>query len=1043
MIKRFCTAFTVLLAVLYLISCENDISGSRNSFVDYNFNFGYTLYQIPSGTKPENMALALKLPVTEGKDTLLNISEMFVFVNGDCVFVNKDFSTTIAYNAWINDKGYEESNYQAIIHCLPQNFSGQLKERDEVRINIKCKASRQIQNTLEGWLIDNSPNVNYYKDIGSRLTYYNYNFDKDYIITKKPVGNDYRKMALVCQMPDSETGDTILDISVFTVKINGKVVFERRNFTDGFRETYWEHDNGDSGTLYQMFLYCLPEDFTEQINENDIVSISINGRASHPVNLEYKDYLIDNSPAANYWMEIGSTYFVTKYDYTFNKEYSISSVPTGKAPENMALVLQLPPEEGEETQIKITELQVLLNGKTILYRTDYRTKISYNSWTNSEGNPDSNYQVVLHLLPENFGTNIKLKDKVKVQMKFSASRQIQNEIKYYLIDNSSAVGYWNQIGSEPQVYNYNFAYDYRITASPYGTNPDNLAIALQLPSSEGNPIPMEISSLKLYVNDTLINNRQSFTETLRYNTWTDSNGFNQNYQTEINCYPENYNIPLKKNDKIRIELSFKTEIKIKNEFTVYVIDHCKEAGYWNEIAIPAGQWVDPQSFNHSYATQIDYRLKIAPSGNKPMNLMVNMEQYPEEGEITNIYIESIKIYINNKLVNQISDSITKTTQNFFMKNDGKWGINFAFYFSLIPDNFNGTVNKFDAVHMEIKLRTDRKINSPFFAKIFDSSPEVNGYKELSGELPCNYEPQPLPLETINYKGTTYKLKFYDDFDRDFSALNPKKYGVYNQPQDRNNWYLSDFGSNEGSDGEHRCARDFKIQNGAAEFPVVHVPYQYKIQDGSTVYTYRNDAPTLMTCDWDTYGQHSVPLFEFNKGIYEIRFKAPQGSHPGQFTFWVLNYNTNFEAGAIPTNPYRASDGYALDEIDFFEYSPSMNIIRTGSRSCNSYNHRPAAGYTHHVLPSDFGGKWHIFRCVWDEKGLTSYLDGELLHYQNDSKYDFTVPASAMKGFNNPKDKFMLLISSQAIRESGIDGNIDGDFEPYSYFVDYIKVYEKQ
>lgn len=55
----------------------------------------------------------------------------------------------------------------------------------------------------------------------------------------------------------------------------------------------------------------------------------------------------------------------------------------------------------------------------------------------------------------------------------------------------------------------------------------------------------------------------------------------------------------------------------------------------------------------------------------------------------------------------------------------------------------------------------------------------------------------------------------------------------------------------------------------------------------------------------------------------------------------------------------------------------------------------------------------------------------------------SVSASSIKGFDNPNDKFMLIVTAQSIKESGIDGNVDSEFDPYSYFVDYIKVYEKE
>lgn len=446
----------------------------------------------------------------------------------------------------------------------------------------------------------------------------------------------------------------------------------------------------------------------------------------------------------------------------------------------------------------------------------------------------------------------------------------------------------------------------------------------------------------------------------------------------------------------------------------------------------------PDENEYPYSLGCCFELTALPSGNNYDNLAFVLKLPPQENSVTNLKVNTYKVYKNDAILWEQNDFNSKIDYNTWINDRGVQESNYQVLFYCMPQNYAESFAIGDEIKVIFECTANRIIKNSVEKFLIDNSAAVGLWKDLGTVRPereyPKYQPETIPDEKITYNGVPYKLVFYDDFVKDFSKLNPLKNGMYEQAMDMNKWWTEDWWTyvNTNNGLEHRSIRDFKIHNGVAEFPMIK---RQACETGD----WANAGPSIMTSVWDPKGINSIPIYEFNKGIFEIKFMGPEGdNHPGQFTFWVLNYNTDFEArdsnGRYPTNPKKASDGYALDEIDFFEYSPSLNAIRTGARSCNSINHRPSAGYGKIYLPSDFGGKWHVFRCVWDETGLTSYLDGDQICY---------VPASSIKGFDNPNDKFMLLISSQSIRESGMCGDVYSNFAPYSYYVDYVKVYEKE
>ena len=568
---------------------------------------------------------------------------------------------------------------------------------------------------------------------------------------------------------------------------------------------------------------------------------------------------------------------------------------------------------------------------------------------------------------------------------------------------------------------------------PTDCKPDNVTLFFQMPPSEGAETTFHISNFSVTHNNQKILEEKSLNLTLFYNVWTEDQDGTQiqksNYQNRLFCIPENYPYNFNIGDCFEIKFTYKTNRPLKNEINFWLVDNTEVVGWWKTLSWPEDSPVippqppvqqDPVIETELQTKKLVYKLNSNILSPKQESITLFIQQSSYEGSQSILHFEDFIVRINGTQVNRMQNF--DTTLYF---NQWDTGSNFQGFIYTLPQNLNKKLNAGDLIELEFTFKPNRKLYNHLQYILIN----FENYQWIEiGDETCSYPPKQVPAETITYNNKKYKLIFNEDFNTDHSSENSLKNGVYYQPHDLNNWFAEDWGNYNSNNYEYRSVEYLKIHDGIAEFPLVRKASK------------KISGPCLITAKWTGNPINTTPIHTFNKGIYEIRFKGPDtpGYHPGQFTFWVLNYNTDFEAkatnGRIPTNQYRASDGYALDEIDFFEYSPSRNIIRTGCRSSNSINSRPAAGYMHYSLPSDFTNYWHTFRCVWDDSGLTSFLDGKQISF---------VSSSSIKGFNNPNDKFMLLITSQAITESGIDGNLDADFNPYSFYVDYIKVYQIQ
>ncbi|MCQ2575143.1 MAG: hypothetical protein MJ162_00265, partial [Treponema sp.] len=340
----------------------------------------------------------------------------------------------------------------------------------------------------------------------------------------------------------------------------------------------------------------------------------------------------------------------------------------------------------------------------------------------------------------------------------------------------------------------------------------------------------------------------------------------------------------------------------------------------------------PDENEYPYSLGCCFELTALPSGNNYDNLAFVLKLPPQENSVTNLKVNAFKVYKNDAILWEQNDFNSKIDYNIWINDRGVQESNYQVLFYCMPQNYAESFDIGDEIKVIFECTANRIIKNSVEKFLIDNSADVGLWKDLGTVRPeleyPKYQPEAIPDEKITYNGVPYKLVFYDDFVKDFSKLNPLKNGMYEQAMDMNKWWTEDWWTyvNTNNGLEHRSIRDFKIHDGVAEFPMIK---RQACETGD----WANAGPSIMTSVWDPKGINSIPIYEFNKGIFEIKFMGPEGNnHPGQFTFWVLNYNTDFEAGAIPTNPKKASDGYALDEIDFFEYSPSLNALRTGVRS---------------------------------------------------------------------------------------------------------------
>lgn len=170
--------------------------------------------------------------------------------------------------------------------------------------------------------------------------------------------------------------------------------------------------------------------------------------------------------------------------------------------------------------------------------------------------------------------------------------------------------------------------------------------------------------------------------------------------------------------------------------------------------------------------------------------------------------------------------------------------------------------------------------------------------------------------------------------------------------------------------------------------------------------------------------------DFLYGRVEVRAKIPcySGSWPA---IWLLGYEDI--AGEWPSS----------GEIDIMEYYKDKTLANlvwgSGVRWQGIWEARstPVSSYWVKQDPN-WTESYHTWRMDWDEESIKLYLDDELITICNLSR---TVNQGSWHVADNPFHTPQYLLLNLAIGGNN-GGTIDNSKFPYSYLVDYVRVYQK-
>lgn len=166
---------------------------------------------------------------------------------------------------------------------------------------------------------------------------------------------------------------------------------------------------------------------------------------------------------------------------------------------------------------------------------------------------------------------------------------------------------------------------------------------------------------------------------------------------------------------------------------------------------------------------------------------------------------------------------------------------------------------------------------------------------------------------------------------------------------------------------------------------------------------------------------------FKYGLFEARVKVPagQGFLPA---FWMMPANENLY-GQWPR----------CGEIDIMEVLGNETKTSYGTIHYGNPHSESQGKYT--LDKGNFSDEYHIFSAEWEPGKINWYVDGKLMHTENDwysateGQGEITYPA--------PFDQPFYIILNLAVGGNW-PGNPDEstDFDKAAFMIDYVKVYQK-
>lgn len=170
--------------------------------------------------------------------------------------------------------------------------------------------------------------------------------------------------------------------------------------------------------------------------------------------------------------------------------------------------------------------------------------------------------------------------------------------------------------------------------------------------------------------------------------------------------------------------------------------------------------------------------------------------------------------------------------------------------------------------------------------------------------------------------------------------------------------------------------------------------------------------------------------EFRFGRVEVRAKIP-GASGAWPAIWLLGSDMEWPS---------------CGEIDMMEYYRIGGVPHILANACWGTDRRYEAKWNSAKVPlshfteldSAWLDKFHIWRMDWDEKAIRLYLDDELL---NEIPLSTTINGAIGNSSNAFTGSMYLLLNLALGGDNG--GEIDRAALPMRYFVDYVRVYQKE
>mgnify|MGYP000894741422 FL=1 len=269
-------------------------------------------------------------------------------------------------------------------------------------------------------------------------------------------------------------------------------------------------------------------------------------------------------------------------------------------------------------------------------------------------------------------------------------------------------------------------------------------------------------------------------------------------------------------------------------------------------------------------------------------------------------------------------------------------------------------------------------------------------KEVTVAAEITYKVMNKENISLSYDG--YELKWEDQFDED--SLNRDSWNVeLHDPGWVNNELQAYVDSEE----------NIYVEDGS----LILKPVESMDGNGNISYT---------SGRVNTQNKH-----DFKYGLFEARVKVPkgQGFLPA---FWMM-----------PTNENLYGQWPRCGEIDIMEVLGNDTVTSYGTVHYGN-PHNESQG-KHTLTNGDFSDDYHVFNLEWEPGRISWYVDGILIHTENDwysateGQGEITYPA--------PFDQPFYIILNLAV-----GGNWPGspnettDIENAAYYIDYVKVYQK-